>query len=247
MPPQFHPAHLALSFVLATLPVGHARAQDTGLESACPEMAGVKTEIVQLAPRIEDREYTCQILTTSDITEELASSTDDLIFFCPILEDGGPGQALIRIDSYGGDIKQAKAFIDAMEYRGDSLHTITVALSNASSAAAYMFIAGDERYALPRTTFKLHGTSWSGSDLSAEDVARFAERAETDRKQNIGFLMRHTGVSKGCATYLVGRDGQDTELTARQALGLGLVDGILGANGNVEVRVGEYEAVVPNP
>jgi ATP-dependent protease ClpP protease subunit len=245
-PPSISPRSVVLSFVLAVMPAGCALAENTDLEKACPQMVDVKTEIIALDPPIEERPYTCQVFIAGEIGSDLVDATDDIIFFCPRQENGDPGQALIRVQSPGGSVAHQVAFTEAMAYRGDSLHAVVVALPpTVASAAVDIVMAGDERYALPSTTFVLHGPSWSPINLSTDELVVLAEQAKAEQEQDIGFMQHHTGMSETCATYLVGRDGQDTILTAEQALGLGIIDGVLRENGAIEVRVGAYETRGP--
>ena len=93
-------------------------------------------------------------------------------------EDRDP--IILYINCPGGDINEGFGLVGAIEASKTPVHTVN--LGQWSSMAFHIGITGDERFALPHTTFLMHDGNFvaEGSTNKVIDVAKFMQDFEKD-------------------------------------------------------------------
>jgi ATP-dependent Clp protease protease subunit len=136
----------------------------------------------------------------------------------------------IYINSPGGYVDQTLAIYDTMQFL--TCDVATYCIGTAASGAAILLAAGTKgkRYVLPHSKVMLH-QPYGGITGQAEDIRIQAEEVLRDKKTLIDILAKHTGQDK---EKIEQETERDRYLSADEAREYGLVDEILGTNGETK-------------
>ena len=133
----------------------------------------------------------------------------------------------IYINSPGGYVDQTMAIYDTMQFL--SCEVATYCIGAAASGAAILLAAGTKgkRYALPHSKVMLH-QPYGGITGQAEDIRIQAEEVLRDKTTLVDILAKHTGQDP---EKIQQETERDRYLSAEEAREYGLVDEILGDDG----------------
>lgn len=124
---------------------------------------------------------------------------------------------VLCITSPGGHLASSYGFFERIILFGPrNVHT--VALDDTSSAALFLYIAGEKRFVAPHTTFFVH---------------RLLSRAD-DYSRNISGVCKKEHVTPEYVLALMTEEG--TELTAEDALMMGLANELLSPEQEQQLR-----------
>ncbi len=142
------------------------------------------------------------------------------------LESENPASPInLYLNSPGGSVTASLAIYDTMQFIGSDVATTCV--GQAGSSAAVLLAGGTpgRRMVLPHARVVLHQPS-TGGQGALPDLAVQAKEIVRLRAEMEQILARHTGQS---VERLREDTGRDLVLVAEEAVGYGLVDGVLGA------------------
>ena len=148
------------------------------------------------------------------------------------LESEGREQPInLYLNSPGGSVTASLAIYDTMQFIGADVATTCVGQAASSAALLLAGGAAGRRMVLPHARVVLHQPSTGGQGalpdlaLQAKEIVRL--RAEMEQ-----ILARHSGQT---VERLREDTGRDLVLVAEEAVGYGLVDGVLGSRKPVPV------------
>ena len=104
---------------------------------------------------------------------------EKFIDFYSFLINEGETNAVIFIDSFGGELHAAESIVSIIESSNITFHT--VGLSKIFSAGLYLMSHGDIRYAVNRSTFMIHEPSkeiYGSSSVLDVEASRVAQQRE---------------------------------------------------------------------
>jgi len=138
----------------------------------------------------------------------------------------------LYINSPGGLVDQTLAIYDTMQFMGCGVATYCI--GQAGSGAAIVLAAGTKgkRYALPNAKVMLH-QPYGGITGQAEDIRIQAEEVLKDKQRLLNILAKHTGQD---LKVLEEQTERDRYLDAAEAQSYGLIDEVLGQNGENEKK-----------
>jgi ATP-dependent Clp protease protease subunit len=142
------------------------------------------------------------------------------------LESENPTSPInLYLNSPGGSVTASLAIYDTMQFIGSDVATTCV--GQAGSSAAVLLAGGTpgRRMVLPHARVVLHQPS-TGGQGALPDLAVQAKEIVRLRAEMEQILAQHTGQS---VERLREDTGRDLVLVAEEAVGYGLVDGVLGA------------------
>lgn len=91
----------------------------------------------------------------------------------------------VFLDSHGGNLRHAHMIIDAMRYAISNGGTVdTYGLNRIHSAAERMFREGEQRYALPRSTYMWHRSRYADPQKAMQDWCARTGGTPGDYKKN---------------------------------------------------------------
>ncbi len=138
----------------------------------------------------------------------------------------GSTEVRLGLSSPGGVIGAAEGMMDAMD-RAHADHGVTFTVFDVglvASAACYVFLAGQRRYAVPRGAFLFHQASLrSNGPITSQDVHEAAARLDQDEHRFLSLLKTRTRLSDGEALSFVRRT---VILNAEEATRDGITNGI---------------------
>ena len=146
----------------------------------------------------------------------------------------GSTEMRIGMSSPGGNIQAALAMVDDMDraHADNAMGFTLFDVGLVASAACYVFLAGQRRYAVPRGAFLFHEASLqSTGPITAQRVHEAAARLDEDERRFLAILKARTKLSNGEALSFVRRT---VILNADEAARDGITNGTA-------------EFVVPNP
>lgn len=156
------------------------------------------------------------------LKDEINSTTaNDLIFKLLYLDSINTNDIYLYINSYGGDVMQGLAIIDAMNYIKSKVITIVVGV--AYSMAAIILTEGSKRYALPHSEIMIHEPSTRANGKASEIII------STKRIENTKELIANIIKKKSSKTLkqIMQDLNKDYFLNPLEALGYGLIDKII--------------------
>ena len=106
----------------------------------------------------------------------------------------------VHINSYGGDVGESLAIVNSLNR--SRAKVVTYNDGFACSAAATVFMAGDERIASKYSAFLIHN-AWSTVTGNSEDFLREAENLETITNQSKELYVEKSKLSKKAVTELM--------------------------------------------
>ena len=106
----------------------------------------------------------------------------------------------VHINSYGGDVGESLAIVNSLNR--SKAKVVTYNDGFACSAAATVFMAGDERIASKYSAFLIHN-AWSTVTGNSEDFLREAENLETITNQSKELYVEKSKLTKGEVTDLM--------------------------------------------
>ena len=106
----------------------------------------------------------------------------------------------VHINSYGGDVGESLAIVNSLNR--SRAKVVTYNDGFACSAAATVFMAGDERIASKYSAFLIHN-AWSTVTGNSEDFLREAENLETITNQSKELYAEKSKLSKSAVTDLM--------------------------------------------
>ena len=127
----------------------------------------------------------------------------------------------LYINSPGGNVTDGLAIYDTMEFI--EAPVTTVCMGQAASMGAFLLAAGKRRYSLPHGQILIHQPS-SGVAGQCTDIQIHAKQAQYYKDLLNEILSKR---SKKSVKEMADLTERDTYLTPKQALELGLIDGIL--------------------
>ncbi|KAH7884015.1 Clp protease-domain-containing protein [Phlebopus sp. FC_14] len=136
----------------------------------------------------------------------------------------------LYINSPGGSVTAGLAIYDTMQYVSSPIHTYCV--GQACSMGSLLLAAGEKgkRHCLPNASIMIHQPS-GGASGQASDIAIHAKEILRVRQLLTGIYQRHCskeGESEASGMHRFERAlERDYFMTAEEALGFGIVDGIL--------------------
>lgn len=134
------------------------------------------------------------------------------------------GQITLYINSLGGSVTDGLAIYDTMQSVSCPIRTVCTGM--AASMAAVLFAAGDVREMLPHARIMLHDPLAKGISGSALHVDSASRNLMEMREVLAGILARHTGHD---IEDVYRSTVEDTYFSAREAVGFGLADRIIGS------------------
>jgi ATP-dependent Clp protease protease subunit len=135
------------------------------------------------------------------------------------MHDSSKTEAIdVFIDTYGGGIYNSFSIYDTI--RKSPCYVRTHAEGKVMSAGILIYLAGDERYALPNATFMLHSGS-SGTYGKAYEQA--IDVRELERLNKIMYKLYAENTNKTAAWWAKELEFKDKYYNVEQALKLGIV------------------------
>lgn len=139
--------------------------------------------------------------------------------------DASPGDILVRLSTYGGDWWPGMALYDAIKALNS--HVTIVGTGYVMSMGTVILQAADTRLLTPNTDLMIH-YGYDGFEGSALDMKRYAKKGEQlDRLMEAIYFARikekHPNFTREDLKKLL---SNDTYLTAKEAVALGLADGV---------------------
>ena len=142
------------------------------------------------------------------------------------LESENPSSPInLYLNSPGGSVTASLAIYDTMQFIGSEVATTCVGQVGSSAAVLLAGGTAGRRMVLPHARVVLHQPS-TGGQGALPDLAVQAKEIVRLRAEMEQILARHTGQS---VERLREDTGRDLVLVAEEAVGYGLVDGVLGA------------------
>jgi len=148
---------------------------------------------------------------------------DFMKFYSEILKDGDK-QAIIYIDSNGGNVRTANSMISIIENSGIDFYTC--ALGSASSSALALLVSGKKRFAAPRSRMLFHDVS-TGAFGKVDEVKQQATESKELSKRYIKYFSSKT--KKPASWWLATAKKKETKdfvFYPKTALKLGVIDRI---------------------
>ena len=160
--------------------------------------------------------------------EDVNPTTSSLIVAQMLfLESEDPDKEIyFYINSPGGSITDGMAIVDTMNYIKCPVETVCVGL--AASMGAVLLTAGEKgkRFAMPNSEIMIHQPLIGGGGLQgqATEIKIHADHLVRTREKLNKFLSERTGKPLD----VIEKDTErDNYMTAEEALGYGLIDGIM--------------------
>lgn len=161
-----------------------------------------------------------EIECVGKITAESANSLISQIRYLHYEDKEKP--ITLFINSPGGEVTSGLAIYDVMMAVSNPIHT--VCLGTASSMAAILFAAGDERKILPHAKVMIHDPLISGElSASALNIQSISDNLMRTREITANILAKHTEQS---LETIYENTTEDTYFYAEEAIEFGLADGI---------------------
>ena len=134
-----------------------------------------------------------------------------------------PQPIQMYIDSYGGAVYQCFGLLGVMEKSGTPVHTIVTGA--AMSCGFMILISGHKRFGYKHSTPLYHQVS-TGFYGKVQDMEEKLEESKRLQKKIEDITFERTSISKKKLTEIL-KNKKDWFMTAEEALGLGVIDGIL--------------------
>ena len=159
------------------------------------------------------------IMLGSGIDDDVSQGVCAQLLFLDAQDSKKP--IYLYINSPGGNVTDGLAIYDTMEFI--EAPVTTVCMGQAASMGAFLLAAGKRRYSLPHGQILIHQPS-SGVAGQCTDIQIHAKQAQYYKDLLNGILSKR---SKKSVKEMADLTERDTYLTPKQALELGLIDGIL--------------------
>tara|TARA_R110000737_G_scaffold150486_1_gene179805 strand:+ start:73 stop:636 length:564 start_codon:yes stop_codon:yes gene_type:complete len=134
-----------------------------------------------------------------------------------------PKPIQIYIDSYGGAVYQCFGLLGVMEKSETPIHTIVTGA--AMSCGFMILITGHKRFGYKHSTPLYHQVS-TGFQGKVQDMEDSLVETKRLQKKIEDITLERTSISKKKLTEIL-KNKKDWFMTAEEALGLGVIDGIL--------------------
>lgn len=134
-----------------------------------------------------------------------------------------PQPVQMYIDSYGGAVYQCFGLLGVMEKSETPIHTIVTGA--AMSCGFMILISGHKRFGYKHSTPLYHQVS-TGFYGKVQDMEEKLEESKRLQKKIEDITFERTSISKKKLTEIL-KNKKDWYMTAEEALGLGVIDGIL--------------------
>jgi len=134
-----------------------------------------------------------------------------------------PQPIQMYIDSYGGAVYQCFGLLGVMEKSETSIHTIVTGA--AMSCGFMILISGHKRFGYKHSTPLYHQVS-TGFYGKVEDMEESLAETKRLQKKIEDITFERTSISKKKLSEIL-KNKKDWYMTAEEALGLGVIDGIL--------------------
>lgn len=169
---------------------------------------------------------TAEILIYGDIGEDIWEETTSARQFVADLQDVGADDIVIRINSYGGSVKDGLAIYTALrQHRA----TVTTRIDGvAASMAGLVAMAGDQIEIASNGLFMIHAP-WGMAIGNAQDMRDSADELETHARAMAQSYVRAVGSDKASDIDALLTDGKDHWYTASEAQEFGFVTDVIDA------------------
>ena len=158
--------------------------------------------------------YTAQYTVRGDIGE---SSTEFFInLFRSVLRKPSIRNVVLFINSNGGDAAAGQIAYNILCKMSKHVTIYTVNVGSCDSAAFTIFSGGDERLALPHSSFTIHYSSLTGADVALHNVNRHHKYLLSDKKWDDA-LYKSLGYKFTRADQTLLDSGGDLVLTLQKA------------------------------
>jgi ATP-dependent Clp protease protease subunit len=134
-----------------------------------------------------------------------------------------PQPIQMYIDSYGGAVYQCFGLLGVMDKSTTPIHTIVTGA--AMSCGFMILISGHKRYGYKHSTPLYHQVS-TGFYGKVQDMEEKLEESKRLQKKIEDITFERTSISKKKLNEIL-KNKKDWFMTAEEALGLGVIDGIL--------------------
>jgi len=148
---------------------------------------------------------------------------ENFLIFVQEVDRAEENEITLLINSPGGSLSVLKTMLDVMY--SSQVEFTTVASGLAASCGLLLLMAGDKRLAFPEADIMSHPFS-SGSKGTYWDLVADRDMLDRTHKFMLHHYMLHTGLAKeDVENYLL--QPTDVWLTAKQAMELNIVDGVV--------------------
>ena len=131
---------------------------------------------------------------------------------------------VLFINSTGGDASAGQIAYDILRKISKHIKVITVNVGAADSAAFTIFSAGDERLALPYSTFTVHYSSLNGGGINVQNINQHHKYLLGDKRWDDN-LYKSLGYEFTRADKLLLDNGGDLVLTVEKAVKRNILTG----------------------
>lgn len=101
-------------------------------------------------------------------------------------------QPVLLVSSPGGNTEEAIRIYSFLKQVPQPL--VTIALGPVESAAAFVYLAGTQRMAMPTSHFMIHGGTYGVGDVPVDEMAQMAREAFIKRRIQAEIIARETTV-----------------------------------------------------
>jgi len=129
----------------------------------------------------------------------------------------------LYINSGGGSVSDGLAIYDTMQFCRSKV--ITIGIGQCCSMAAFLLVAGDERYVLPNCDIMFHLPRIGHIEGTATDIEIEARHSRMLKNKVVRLLAVHCRKSPQMVEQFL---QHDFWITPQQAMKHGIVDGIIG-------------------
>ena len=141
------------------------------------------------------------------------SGIDALLALCTELAQGGTESVYLTLSTPGGSVSPTIAAYNLL--RGFPFRLTTHNVGSVDSMGNVLFLAGEERYASPHTSFMFHGVGFSVGNRARFEMKNLREKidsVESDQRKIAGILCERTRLAESVVDELfreaVTRDAQ---------------------------------------
>lgn len=134
-------------------------------------------------------------------------------------------ELMVRIISYGGNVQESMAIIDAFnEFKNDTGIKVTTINDNYTASAGMNILVGiaDKVMGTPRSIYLIH-RAWTIAAVNSRGAKELAERLEKVTEPSIELYMAKTGKSK---EEIEAQMDKEDWMSIQEAIDFGLVDDV---------------------
>lgn len=178
-------------------------ASEEGPQDAAPAPVQVETVYVNFTANVDD------------------ASTEGLLALLARCHEAKAQTLHLMLATSGGSVMCGMAIYNML--RAYPFRVVTWNLGNVDSIGNIIYLAGDERYAAPHSTFMFHSVSFNAPAAERQELPLLRERLssiEADNKRLSGIVAERTNLSEEAAAALY---GEAKTVDTAEAVGFGLV------------------------